>query len=82
MRMMLKFTLPVDRGNVAFNDGSLGRTIEQVISKLKPEAAYFAPMEASTRVCYFSTWPSHRRLSKLLSRSFVISMPRPSWFLS
>jgi hypothetical protein len=44
MRMMLKFTLPVEKSNAAINDGSLGRTME-VLSKLKPEAAYFAPLE-------------------------------------
>jgi hypothetical protein len=45
MRMMLKFTLPVEKSNAAINDGSLGRTMESVLSKLKPEAAYFAPLE-------------------------------------
>ena len=45
MRMMLKFTLPVEKGNAAINDGSLGRTMESIISKLKPEAAYFTPMD-------------------------------------
>ena len=44
MRMMLKFSLPVEKGNQAFQDGSLGKTLEWIISKLKPEAAYFAPM--------------------------------------
>ena len=45
MRMMLKFTLPVEKGNAAINDGSLGRTMETIMSKLKPEAAYFAPLD-------------------------------------
>ena len=45
MRMMLKFTLPVEKGNDAFNDGSLGRVLESLLSKLKPEAAYFGPFE-------------------------------------
>jgi hypothetical protein len=45
MRMMLKFTLPVEKSNAAINDGSLGRTMESVLSKLKPEAAYFAPLD-------------------------------------
>jgi len=45
MRMMLKFTLPVEKSNAAVSDGSLGRTMESVLSKLKPEAAYFAPMD-------------------------------------
>ena len=42
MRMMLKFTLPVEKGNQAFNDGSLGRAMDSIMSKLKPEAAYFS----------------------------------------
>src|SRR5262249_24503634 len=45
MRMMLRFTLPVEKGNQAFNDGSLGKTMESVMTKLKPEAAYFAPLD-------------------------------------
>ena len=45
MRMMLKFTLPIEKGNAAINDGSLGRTLESIMSKLKPEAAYFAPLD-------------------------------------
>src|SRR5262252_4036874 len=45
MRMMLKFTLPVETSNAAINDGSLGRTMESILSKLKPEAAYFTPLE-------------------------------------
>jgi hypothetical protein len=45
MRMMLKFTLPVERGNAAFHDGSLGKAVETIMNKLKPEAAYFAPFD-------------------------------------
>jgi hypothetical protein len=44
MRMMLKFTLPVEKSNAGINDGSLGRTME-ILSNLKPEAAYFMPLE-------------------------------------
>ncbi len=45
MRVMLKFVLPVEKSNQAFKDGSLGKTVEAVMSKYKPEAAYFAPIE-------------------------------------
>ena len=43
MRMMLRITLPVEKGNQAFKDGSLGKTIEALMEKIKPEAAYFGP---------------------------------------
>ena len=45
MRVMLRFTLPVERSNQAINDGSLGRTMEAVMSHLKPEAAYFTALD-------------------------------------
>jgi hypothetical protein len=44
MRMMLKFTVPVDRGNTAFHDGSLAKVVEALMTGLKPEAAYFAAL--------------------------------------
>lgn len=43
MRVMLRFTLPVEKGNQAFKDGSLGKMIESLMTKIKPEAAYFGP---------------------------------------
>ena len=45
MRVMLRFTLPVEKGNQAFKDGSLGKTLESIMNKLKPEAAYFGPSD-------------------------------------
>jgi hypothetical protein len=45
MRMMLRFSIPTEKGNQAFKDGSLGKTLETVMKQLKPEAAYFAPMD-------------------------------------
>ncbi len=43
MRMMLRWTVPVERGNEAIKDGSLSQTIEALLEELKPEAAYFWP---------------------------------------
>ena len=45
MRMMLKFTLPVERGNAAISDGMIAKTVESIMSELKPEAAYFGPTD-------------------------------------
>jgi hypothetical protein len=45
---MLRWTVPVERGNEAIKDGSLARTLESLMEELEPEAAYFWP-EAGER---------------------------------
>jgi len=41
MRMMLQFTIPVERGNEAIDDGTLAETFDALLDELQPEAAYF-----------------------------------------
>ncbi len=43
MRMMLRWTVPVEKGNETIRDGSLARTIQTLLEELEPEAAYFWP---------------------------------------
>lgn len=45
MRMMLRWTVPVEKGNAMVDDGSMGAMIEEVMNVAKPEAAYFFPHE-------------------------------------
>ncbi len=43
MRMMLRWTVPVEKGNETIRDGSLAATMQSLLEELKPEAAYFWP---------------------------------------
>lgn len=43
MCTMLRWTVPVEKGNEAIKDGSLQQTIEALAQQLNPEAAYFWP---------------------------------------
>ena len=43
MRMLLKVSIPAERGNEAAKSGLLKRTIQSTMGKLKPEAASFYP---------------------------------------
>ncbi len=45
MRMMLRWTVPVERGNETIRDGSLADTLQSLLAELEPEAAYFWPEE-------------------------------------
>jgi hypothetical protein len=41
MRMLLRVSIPVEAGNAAAANGTLGSTIEKILADLKPEGAWF-----------------------------------------
>jgi hypothetical protein len=41
MRCMLKVNIPVETGNEAARNGTLGSTIQAICAEMKPEATYF-----------------------------------------
>jgi hypothetical protein len=45
MRTMVKFTLPTQETNPLVKNGSIGQTLETILGKLQPEAAYFCPLD-------------------------------------
>jgi hypothetical protein len=42
MRMLMKVSIPVEAGNAAARNGSLGKTVQRIVEQMKAEAAYFA----------------------------------------
>jgi hypothetical protein len=45
MRTMARITIPVERGNEAIQDGSIGGVIQQAAEQWKPEAMYFTTFD-------------------------------------
>ena len=43
MRMLLKVSIPVEKGSEAYNNGALAQTFQSAAEALKAEAAYFFP---------------------------------------
>jgi hypothetical protein len=41
MRMMMKVSIPVEKGNDLIKKGTLGKTMQSILAEMKPEAAYF-----------------------------------------
>lgn len=43
MRVLVSIHIPVEAGNAAIKNGTLGATIQKFMETWKPEAAYFGP---------------------------------------
>ncbi len=41
MRTLMTVRIPVEAGNKAVKDGTIGRVMETAMARMKPEAAYF-----------------------------------------
>ncbi|MFC7220998.1 DUF3303 family protein [Streptomyces polyrhachis] len=52
MRVMLRAHLDTEASNEAIKNGTLPKTMEAMVERLKPEAAYFGPSEGG-RSCTF-----------------------------
>ena len=72
MRFLVKVNIPVEAGNKAAKDGTLGKTIQRILQEQKPEAAYFVA-ENGQRCGYL--------ILNMESASKIPSIAEP-WFLA
>ena len=72
MRFLVKVNIPVEAGNKAVKDGTLGKTIQRILQEQKPEAAYFVA-ENGQRCGYL--------ILNMESASKIPSIAEP-WFLA
>ena len=52
MRMMMRLTIPVEKGNEAMAGGAIDQTFDHIFETLRPEAAYFY-LDAGRRAAMF-----------------------------
>jgi hypothetical protein len=45
MRTLLRAIFPVEQSNAAVKNGSLGKTLENTIARIQPEATYFSAQD-------------------------------------
>jgi hypothetical protein len=71
MRLMMKFTIPVERGNEAAKDGTIGQTIENLVKATNAEAAYFTVIDGERAGYIFFEETDQARLPQLNEPMFA-----------
>ena len=72
MRFFLKISIPIETGNAAIADGSLGDTIKSILAEQKVEAAYFTAMDG---------WRTGLIFLDMKNPSDMVAVAEP-WFLA
>lgn len=51
MRTMMRVSIPVEAGNAAIKNGRLQQAMQEILGRIRPEAAYFTA-DHGLRTCY------------------------------
>ncbi len=65
MRLMFKFTIPVEKGNQAARDGTIGPAIDALLKETNAEAAYFMMEDGKRAGVIFFELEDQARLAKI-----------------
>ena len=70
MRMMIKFSFPVDAGNAAIRTGKVEKVFQQLIEDLKPEAAYFHAVDGDRGGFFVVNMRESSQIAEIAERLF------------
>ena len=71
MRTMLRIWIPMERGNQAFRDGSITKTVESFMERYKPEAAYFFPDQGRRSAMFIFDLPDPSHIVVAVEQFFL-----------
>ena len=71
MRFLLKVSIPVESGNAAVKNGTLGSTIQSILEETRPEAAYFSEENGQRTGFIFADIASESDLPRLAEPWFL-----------
>ena len=71
MRLMMRFTIPVERGNETFADHTIGDAIEALVKATNSEAAYFTTIDGKRAGFIFFEETDQARMAKLNEPMFA-----------
>ena len=70
MRMMIKFSFPVDAGTAAIRTGKVEKIFQQLIEDLKPEAAYFHAVDGDRGGFFVVNMRESSQIAEIAERLF------------
>ena len=70
MRVMVKFSFPVDAGNAAIRTGKVEKVFQQMMEDLKPEAAYFHTVNGDRGGCFVVNMQDSSQIADIAERLF------------
>ena len=71
MRFLLKVSIPIEAGNAAIKNGTLGDTIHSILADQKPEAVYFCAEDGNRTALIFLNMENGSDLPKILEPWFL-----------
>lgn len=70
MRVMIKFSFAADAGNAAIRTGKLEKVMQQIMEDLKPEAAYFYPLDGDRGGFFIVNMLESSQVAEIAERFF------------